>query len=98
MAEDRNGAIYIAIALGRPNTWLRDERADAAVFVSSDGGLSWDVAVQGVRGGIMAMCPATGSDDVFASTSEGEVLQVGGAGTRKIISGLPAITGLAPGA
>lgn len=98
VAEDDNGSIYLAIALGRPNTWLRDERADAALFVSNDGGVSWQVAVEGVRGGMMALCPGVGGDGVFASTSEGEVLHVKGGEARKIISGLPSITALALGA
>ena len=34
VTEDGSGAIYLGIALGRPNTWLRRERADAAVFFS----------------------------------------------------------------
>jgi len=97
VAEDRNGAIYSAIALGRPNTWLREERADAAVFMSVDGGERWDMIVGGVRGGIMAMCPAIGGDGVFASTAEGEVLQLGSSGARRIIRGLPSITALALG-
>lgn len=98
LAEDDSGAIYLAIALGRPNTWLRDARADAALFVSKDGGVGWQAAVEGVRGGMMALCPGVGGDGVFASTSEGEVLQVKGGGARKIISGLPSITALALGA
>jgi hypothetical protein len=46
----------------------------------------------------MAMCPGIGGEGVFASTSEGDVLQVNQAGARKIISGLPSITALALGA
>ena len=97
VAEDESGAIYLAIALGRPNTWLREERANAALFVSTDGGVHWDTAIEGVRGGIMAICPGIGGDGVFASTSEGDVLQVNSRGVRKIISGLPSITALAVG-
>jgi hypothetical protein len=98
VAEDDNGTIYLGIALGRPNTWLRKARADAAVFVSKDTGVHWDAAVEGVRGGVMAMCAATGGEGVFASTSEGEVLSVNSSGARTIISGLPSITALAVGA
>jgi hypothetical protein len=81
------------MALGRPNTWLRKERANAALFVSQDGA-RWDIAVEGLRGGIMAMCPA-GGQGVFASTSEGEVVHVDSSGSRTIISGLPSITAIA---
>jgi photosystem II stability/assembly factor-like uncharacterized protein len=96
--EDATGALYFAVALGRPNTWLRQERADAALYVSNDGGNRWEVALEGVRGGIMAMCPASGGHGVFASTSEGDVVHVDDSGSRTIISRLPSITALAMGA
>ena len=86
------------MALGRPNTWLRKERADAALFVSNDGGVHWDIAIEKLAGGIMAMCPALGDRGVFASTSEGEVVHVDSSGSRTIISGLPSITAIALGA
>jgi photosystem II stability/assembly factor-like uncharacterized protein len=95
VAEDASGTLYLAMALGRPNTWLRKERANAALFVSQDGA-RWDIAVEGLRGGIMAMCPAPGG--VFASTSEAEVVHVDSSGSRTIISGLPSITAIALGA
>ena len=90
--------IYLAMALGRPNTWLRKERADAALFVSKDGGAHWDIAIERLPGGIMAMCPAFGEQGVFASTSEGDVVHVDPSGSRTIISGLPSITAIALGA
>jgi len=96
--EDGGGTLYLGISLGRPNTWLRSERANAALYVSKNGGQKWDVAVEGLRGGVMAMCPATGGEGVFASTSEGEVLHVDGSGSRAVISRLPSITALALGA
>jgi photosystem II stability/assembly factor-like uncharacterized protein len=96
--EDASGSIYLGIALGRPNTWLRSERANAALYVSTNGGEHWDIAVEGLRGGVMAMCPAAGSEGVFASTSEGEVLHVDSSGARTVISRLPSITALALGA
>jgi hypothetical protein len=98
VTEDGSGVIYLGMALGRPNTWLRRERADAALFMSNNGGAQWDIALKGVRGGIMAMCPGVGGQGVFASTSEGEVLRVDSSGSRAIISGLPAITAIALGA
>ena len=98
VSEDGNGKLYLGVALDRPNTWLRQERANAALFVSADGGVEWHTAIEGVDGGIMALCPGLDRDGVFVSTSEGDVLQVNQACARKIISGLPAITALALGA
>jgi photosystem II stability/assembly factor-like uncharacterized protein len=98
VTEDGDGAIYLGMALGRPNTWLRKERADAAVFVSNDGGAHWGIAIEGLRGGVMAMCSAIDGQGVFASTSEGDVLSVDSSGARTIISGLPSITAIALGA
>ena len=92
------GTIYLGMALGRPNTWLRKQRADAAIFVSKDGGAHWDIAIEGLSGGVMAMCPGIGGEGVFASTSEGDVVHVDSSGSRTIISGLPSITALALGA
>jgi hypothetical protein len=97
VSEDGSGAIYLGMALGRPNTWLRKDRANAALFVSRDGGAQWDVAVEGLSGGIMAMCPGMDGRGVFVSTSEGDVLRVDSTGPRKIISGLPSITAIAVG-
>jgi len=97
VAEDGSGSVYLAMALGRPNTWLRKERADAALFMSKNGA-HWDVIVEGLRGGIMAMCAAPDKQGIFASTSEGEVFHVDSSGSRTIISGLPSITAIALGA
>ena len=90
--------VYLAMALGRPNTWLRKDRADAALFSSHDGGAHWEIAVERLPGGVMAMCPASDKRGVFASTSEGDVIHVGPSGSRTIISGLPSITAIALGA
>jgi photosystem II stability/assembly factor-like uncharacterized protein len=98
VTEDANGVLYFAIARDRPNTWLRQERADASLYVSKDGGVQWEPALEGIDGGIMAMCPGLSGKGVFASTSEGDVLSVDSSGARKIISGLPAITAIALGA
>jgi photosystem II stability/assembly factor-like uncharacterized protein len=95
VTEDGGGAVYLGIALGRPNTWLRKERADAAVLISKDGGVHWDVAIEGLSGGVMAMCPGIGGQGIFASTSEGDVVRIDASGARKIISGLPSITAIA---
>jgi photosystem II stability/assembly factor-like uncharacterized protein len=96
--EDERGTLYFAVALDRPNTWLRNERANAALYGSTDGGVEWCAVVEGVDGGIMAMCPAADDMGIFASTSEGDVYAVDGSGARKIISGLPAITAISVGA
>ena len=96
--EDNGGTVYLAMALGRPNTWLRKDRADAALFSSHDGGAHWEIAVERLPGGVMAMCPASDKRGVFASTSEGDVIHVGPSGSRTIISGLPSITAIALGA
>ncbi len=98
VTEDNGGTVYLAMALGRPNTWLRKDRADAALFSSHDGGAHWEIAVERLPGGVMAMCPASGKRGVFASTSEGDVIHVGPSGSRTIISGLPSITAIALGA
>ncbi len=98
VTEDGSGAVYLGIALGRPNTWLRSQRADAAVFVSTDGGAHWKITIEGLSGGVMAMCPGLGGQGIFASTSEGDVLKIDSSGARTIISGLPSITSLAVGA
>jgi photosystem II stability/assembly factor-like uncharacterized protein len=98
VTEDSRGEVYLGLALGRPNTWLRKERANAAVFVSKDGGTHWKTAVEGLSGGVMAMCPDIGGHGIFASTSEGEVYRIDASGARKIISGLPSITAIALGA
>src|SRR5215472_7847194 len=98
VTEDRDGLIYLGMALGRPNTWLRKEGADAALFASDDRGAHWNIAVKNLRGGIMAMCSGIDGNGVFATTSEGEVLSVDASGARAIISGLPAITAIALGA
>jgi hypothetical protein len=98
VTEDNSGTLYLAMALGRPNTWLRKARADAAIFASDDGGAHWSIAIEHLPGGIMAMCPAAGARGVFASTSEGDVVQVGPSGSRTIVSGLPSITAIALGA
>ena len=97
VTEDGSGDVYLAMALGRPSTWLRKERADAALFVSNDRGVHWDVAVEGLRGGIMAMCPGSAAK---ASSPRHPGRRRAGrfSGSRTIISWLPSITALAVGA
>jgi hypothetical protein len=95
VAEDQSGDWYLGITRGRPNTWLREERADGALLRSTDRGATWQPIVEGLRGGIMDLCPAPDDQGVLAATSEGEVLAVDQAGCRTLIRDLPCITALA---
>ncbi len=98
VAEDGQGTLYVGVARGRPNTWLGPARADAAILRSADGGASWEPIVEGLRGGVMDLCPAPGGHGVLAATSEGDLLAVDAAGCRTLATDLPCITGLALGA
>ncbi len=40
VAEDKNGIVYLGAAKGRPNLWIREEGAIAAIFRSADKGAS----------------------------------------------------------
>ncbi|HEY7066005.1 MAG TPA: hypothetical protein VII06_31325 [Chloroflexota bacterium] len=95
VTEDASGAWYLGITRGRPNTWLRAERADGAVFRSTDGGATWEPAAEGLAGGIMDLCRGPGAEGVLAATSEGEVLAVDAAGCRTVLRDLPCITAVA---
>jgi hypothetical protein len=96
LGEDADGVVYLGSAKGRPNTWLRPSGADAAVFRSANGGSTWDVAIEGLHGGVMNMCKA--ADGVVAGTSDGELIAVNGSGARMLARGLPCITAVALGA
>ena len=98
VAEDGDGVIYLGLTRGRPNTWLRPERADGAILRSGDAGATWEPVVEGLRGGIMDLCPAPGGRGALAATSEGEVLAADDAGCRTIIGDLPCVTALCLGA
>jgi photosystem II stability/assembly factor-like uncharacterized protein len=97
LAEDGDGAIYLGSAKGRPNTWLRESGADAAIFRSRDAGARWETVTQGLRGGVMSMCRAS-DGGIIAGTSDGELISVAPSGARAIASGLPCITSVALGA
>jgi len=56
-AEDRNGVVYVGCAKGRPNHWIREEGAIAAIFRSRDKGTTWEKIVDNLKGGVMHMCP-----------------------------------------
>ena len=97
VAEDAGGAWYLGITRGRPNTWLRAERADGAIFRSTDGGAHWQPIVEGLRGGVMDLTAAPGGQGVLAATSEGEVQAVDESGCRTLLRDLPCITAVALG-
>jgi photosystem II stability/assembly factor-like uncharacterized protein len=96
--EDRNGVLYLGSAKGRPNTWIREEGANAAVLRSADLGSHWEVVVDELEGGVMSMCPSPDGNSIFAGTSDGTLLAIDDSGARKIASGLPGITAVELGA
>jgi photosystem II stability/assembly factor-like uncharacterized protein len=97
LTESADGAIYLGSARGRPNTWLRESGADAAIFRSTDAGAHWDIVVSGLGGGVMSMCAAPGGG-VLAGTSDGALIAVDDSGARAIAGGLPCVTSIALGA
>jgi photosystem II stability/assembly factor-like uncharacterized protein len=98
VAEDAQGVVYLGSAKGRPNTWIRESGADAAIFRSRDLGSSWEIAIDGLRGGVMHMCAAPDGNGVFAGTSDGTLLALDDSGARVLVSGLPCITAVDLGA
>jgi photosystem II stability/assembly factor-like uncharacterized protein len=92
VAEDKSGVVYAGCAKGRPNNWLREEGAVAAIFRSSDKGKSWEKINDNLRGGVMNMCPAPDGNGMIAGTSDGSLLLIDDAGVREIVSGLPFVT------
>ena len=98
LAEDGDGVIYLGSAKGRPNTWLRESGADAAILRSRDAGSNWEIATAGLRGGVMSMCPNPDGRGIVAGTSDGDLIFVQDSGARVIASGLPCITSVALGA
>ncbi len=98
LAEEGNGVVYLGSARGRPNTWLREERANAAILRSRDDGSHWEVVVDGLWGGVMSMCAKPDGRGILAATSEGDLLAVDDSGSRVIATGLPCVTSVALGA
>ena len=92
VAEDKDGTVYVGCAKGRPNNWLREEGAAAAIFRSSDKGNSWEKINDNLRGGVMSMCPAPDGHGTIAGTSDGALLLIDDAGAREVVSGLPFVT------
>jgi photosystem II stability/assembly factor-like uncharacterized protein len=97
LAEDSGGIVYLGSAKGRPNTWLRESGADAAIFRSRDAGAHWDAVVAGLGGGVMSMCSA-GGGGILAGTSDGRIIAIDDTGARAIAEGLPGVTSIALGA
>jgi photosystem II stability/assembly factor-like uncharacterized protein len=92
VAEDGKGIIYLGSATGRPNTWIRETGAEAAIFRSANAGTDWEPVVEKLRGGVMHMCAAPDANGVIAATSDGTLLAVDDSGVRTVASGLPCIT------
>ena len=95
VVEDNDGVIYLGIACGRPNTWIRTGSADSAIFRSKDGGAHWEDVVEGLRGGVMDLCAAPDGEGVFAGTSDGSLLSIDSSGHRVLAGSLPCINALA---
>jgi photosystem II stability/assembly factor-like uncharacterized protein len=98
LAEDGAGVIYLGSAKGRPNTWLRESGADAAIFRSRNAGAHWESVIEDLRGGVMSMCPDPDGRGIVAGTSDGELISIDGSGARVIARGLPCITSIGLGA
>ena len=98
VAEDGSGVVYLGSAKGRPNTWLREQGADAAILRSRDAGSHWEIVVQGLQGGVMSMCADRDGRGILAGTSDGQLISVDDSGSRVIASGLSCITSVASGA
>ena len=98
VAEDGAGVVYLGSAKGRPNNWIRESGADAAIFRTRDLGLHWESIIDGLKGGVMHMCAAPGGEGVVAGTSDGTLLAIDDLGARTLISGLPCITSVELGA
>jgi len=92
VAEDSAGTVYLGSAKGRPNTWIRERGADAAIFRSRDLGAHWELVVDGLKGGIMHMCAVPDGHGVIAGTSDGTLLAIDDLAARVIVNGLPCIT------
>ena len=92
VAEDKHGVVYAGSAKGRPNLWIREEGAMAAIFRSRDKGSTWEKIVDQLNGGVMHMCPTPDGNGMVAGTSDGTLLTIDDSGVRKVASGLPFVT------
>jgi photosystem II stability/assembly factor-like uncharacterized protein len=98
VAEDKTGVVYAGCAKGRPNVWIREEGADAAIFRSADKGETWEKIVDRLKGGVMHMCPAPDGRNMIAGTSDGSLLMIDDSGVHEVVSGLPFVTSVELGA
>jgi photosystem II stability/assembly factor-like uncharacterized protein len=98
VAEDKKGVVYVGAAQGRPNLWIREEGAKAAIFRSGDKGASWEKISDDLKGGVMHMCPAPAGNGMVAGTSDGCLLLIDDSGVREVASGLPFVTSVELGA
>jgi photosystem II stability/assembly factor-like uncharacterized protein len=92
VAEDKDGNLYFGVARGRPNLWVREGGALAAILRSSDKGANWETLIDGLNGGVMHFCPAPDGSGVIAGTSDGTLLMLNDSGARTVVAGLPFIT------
>jgi hypothetical protein len=92
VAEDKHGVVYVGCAKGRPNHWIREEGAIAAIFRSNDKGTTWEKIVDNLKGGVMHLCPTPDCNGMVAGTSDGSLLLIDDSGAREVISGLPFVT------
>jgi len=98
VAEDQKGVVYLGCARGRPNLWIREEGADAAIFRSHDKGATWEPITDHLNGGVMHMCPTPDGSGMIAGTSDGSLLVIDDSGVRQAASGLPFVTSVELGA
>ena len=98
VAEDKKGVVYVGCAKGRPNLWIREEGAAAAIFRSADKGASWEKIIDNLNGGVMHMCTAPDGNGMVAGTSDGSLLLIDDGGVCEIASGLPFVTSVELGA
>ena len=92
VAEDKQGVVYLGCAKGRPNLWIREEGADAAIFRSGDQGKTWEKTTDHLKGGVMHMCPTPDGSGMIAGTSDGSLLVIDDSGAREVVNGLPFVT------
>ncbi len=98
VAEDKNGTVYLGAAKGRPNLWIREGGAMAAILRSQDKGATWETVIDNLNGGVMHICSTPDGNGMVAGTSDGTLLMIDDSGTHTVANGLPFVTSLALGA
>jgi hypothetical protein len=96
--EDAEGVVYLGSAKGRPNTWIREEGANAAVFRSRDAGSHWETIIDGLYGGVMSMCPSPDGNGIVAGLSDGTLYAIDDSGARVVAREMPGILAMKAGA